>query len=256
MTTLLIDLGNTALKWCTLEDPEPRTVVHRGEVRCKDALYAEWLSLKPSRVVGSAVAAPRLAFSATKFFNDHGIPWEWVRPQSVFKNDHFVLENGYERPTQLGADRWNAAVGAVSALPEHSLLVVHMGTATTVDAVIMKEPGRYVFEGGRIAPGATLMLSALTDGIPTLDVEMGVWRDFPKRTSDAIATGIVDAQVGLVRQALEALEARAGEARVLLAGGAAQFVAPALSRAIPGLVVHHNLVLKGLAARARLHGEG
>ena len=53
MTVLLIDLGNTALKWATLDSPdEPHTYVHGGSDTVPDSLLEVWLSLKPSRVVG------------------------------------------------------------------------------------------------------------------------------------------------------------------------------------------------------------
>ena len=39
--------------------------------------------------------------------------------------------------------------------------------------------------------------------------------------------------------------------RVILAGGAAQFIAPHLQQEVPNLIVRHNLVLNGLAIRAR-----
>ena len=69
MTNLLIDLGNTALKWCLPgEEDNPHTVVHRDTEGYKNKLYEEWLALKLSRVVGCTVAAPEIAFSMTKFF--------------------------------------------------------------------------------------------------------------------------------------------------------------------------------------------
>ena len=255
MTSLLIDLGNTALKWCLsgCED-EPHTVVHRDSIDYKAHLYEEWLSLKPTRVVGCTVAAPEIAFSMTKFFNDHDIKWEWVRPQARFICSGFSLENKYARAGQLGSDRWYAAIGAVDAIrtisPEESLLVVQMGTCATVDAILNQGGGRYEFLGGRIAPGPTLMQKILADGIPALAVELGQWEAFPESTQDALATGILDAQAGLVRLALAELEKIAPSVRVLLSGGASSFVSERLRTFVPNLIVRHNLVLRGLAARA------
>lgn len=61
--TLLIDLGNTALKWALLGDERtPHTVVHRGQSGFKEQLYSDWLELAPDRVIGCTVAAPELAF--------------------------------------------------------------------------------------------------------------------------------------------------------------------------------------------------
>lgn len=83
---------------------------------------------------------------------------------------------------------------------------------------------------------------------------MGVWQPFPTATRDAIATGIIDAQVGLVLRAFDEAARKDPKPLLLLAGGAAGFVAPHLKGAIPELRVHHNLVLQGLAARAVASG--
>ena len=133
MTTLLIDLGNTALKWTPIEEPDnPHTIIHKGSTHFKEELYDLWLNMRPKRIIGCTVAAPVVAFSLTKFFNDHGIRWNWVRTQPSF-HGRMTLNNCYENPGQLGADRWYAAVGAADAMLEErrSLLVVHTGTATT-----------------------------------------------------------------------------------------------------------------------------
>lgn len=259
MTNLLIDLGNTALKWCLPgEEDNPHTVVHRDTEGYKNKLYEEWLALKLSRVVGCTVAAPEIAFSMTKFFNDHGIKWEWVRPQASFHCPTFSLENRYARTGQLGADRWYAAVGAVDELRgiahDASILVVQMGTAATVDAILNLGGGRYQFLGGRIAPGPTLMHKVLRNGIPALASDIGSWASFPNSTADAMATGILDAQAGLVQLALHELRKYAPSTRVLLSGGASAFVVDRLREFIPDLIVRHNLVLRGLAARAACAG--
>ena len=110
MTTLLIDLGNTALKWTPIEEPDnPHTIIHKGSTHFKEELYDLWLNMRPKRIIGCTVAAPVVAFSLTKFFNDHGIRWNWVRTQPSF-HGRMTLNNCYENPGQLGADRWYAAV--------------------------------------------------------------------------------------------------------------------------------------------------
>ena len=64
MTVLLIDLGNTALKWATLDSPdEPHTYVHGGSDTVPDSLLEVWLRLKPSRVVGCMVSSETLALT-------------------------------------------------------------------------------------------------------------------------------------------------------------------------------------------------
>ena len=130
-----------------------------------------------------------------------------------------VLENRYANPMQLGADRWHAALGAVHAAPGESPSGRAHRTATTVDSIEMTAPGRYAFAGGRIAPGITLMQKGLFEGIPTLPDAMGEATDLPKSTADAVATGLIDAQVGLIVRAKHVFERTAGRpVRVIMAG--------------------------------------
>ena len=254
MTTLLIDLGNTALKWTTLEEPDsPHTIVHRGSTHFKEELYELWLQMHPTRIIGCTVAAPVVAFSLTKFFNDHGINWVWVRSEPSFDGD-VKVRNCYARPSQLGADRWYAAIGAADALRSEALLVVHTGTATTVDSIVRDGDGIYRFMGGRIAPGPSLMQDCLSSGIPSLPRELSDYRVFPQCTSEAITTGIIDAQVGLILRARHQMTQNGVVPKVILAGGAAQFIAPHLREEVPDLTVRHNLVMRGLAGQARMAG--
>ena len=89
MTTLLIDLGNTALKWTPIEEPDnPHTIIHKGSTHFKEELYDLWLNMRPKRIIGCTVAAPVVAFSLTKFFNDHGI-----------RTDKHIIFNNYRRCT-------------------------------------------------------------------------------------------------------------------------------------------------------------
>ncbi len=254
---ILIDVGNTALKWATLDNPDnPHTIVHNGEGHFKKELYELWKSINPTHVLGCTVAAPEIAFSLTKFFNEHHIRWEWVRSAEQFTSSGFVLRNGYARYKQLGADRWYAAIGALSYIPDEPLLVVHMGTATTVDSVFLEEPNVYRFQGGRIAPGPSLMHSSLLETIPTLNKGLSVYKAFPSSTEEAITAGIIDSQVGLVLRSVDAMRSQGQEPHVILAGGAAQFIAPHLQSAVPNLIIRHNLVLGGLARRAhQINGE-
>lgn len=68
MTALLLDLGNTALKWATSDKPEePHAYVHCGNDVVPDELLHKWLNLKPERVVGCMVSSEKFAFNITRF---------------------------------------------------------------------------------------------------------------------------------------------------------------------------------------------
>lgn len=153
MTALLLDLGNTALKWATSNKPEePHAYVHCGNDVVPDELLHKWLNLKPERVVGCMVSSEKFAFNITRFFNAHGIKWDWLHSERVFQGRDFSVVNKYDNYEQLGSDRWHAVIGAASLYPNRPILVVHIGTATTADVVIPEDDKTQAFIGGRILP--------------------------------------------------------------------------------------------------------
>jgi type III pantothenate kinase len=154
------------------------------------------------------------------------------------------VRNGYQQPAQLGSDRWASLIGAHAAWPGEHLLIVTLGTATTVEA--LRGDGEYL--GGLIAPGPALMLQSLAQGtaqLPTLDAAMpSGGQDFARSTSDAILRGCAAAQAGLVERSHAQLQTRLGATvRCVLAGGARHALAQTL--ALP-FTEHDQLVPAGL----------
>lgn len=85
VTVLLLDLGNTALKWTTLDKPEePQTYVHGGHGTPPDELLRTWSALKPTRVVGCMVSSEMLALSLTKFLTLTAFPGSGFIPNRSF----------------------------------------------------------------------------------------------------------------------------------------------------------------------------
>ncbi|WP_354687756.1 type III pantothenate kinase [Cupriavidus necator] len=267
---LLIDIGNTRLKWawCEAGAAVPATaglptpwqhggaVAHAEEgalktlaselraLRGSGPMPAVWISNVAGPVIAAAVdAALADAFGGCA-------PVQWVRSAAAHGN----LANGYREPTQLGVDRWVGAVGAHRWLPHDTLLVVTAGTATTLDIVMAGTDGQARFEGGLILPGLALMLGTLarnTAQLPALDVDdtgtvAGAHLHWADNTHDAIAAGCLAAQAGAIERTWRALCER-GPTRCLLSGGARHALAGAL--AVP-FEMHDNLVLLGLHAMA------
>ena len=254
MTDLLIDLGNTALKWTVSSFPDdPSTFIHQGRDRLPEDLLDKWLAIKPRKVVGCMVASENLAFYMIKFFNKHGIPWEWLHSEKKYEGA-FTLLNRYDDYSQLGSDRWHAALGAASLVPGEAFLVIHMGTATTVDTVLPQD-GKMVFMGGRILPGPSMMFDSLLRGTHCRPGHIGFESECPTNTADAMSTGILEAHLGVVDRAVRFMT-RSGfpEPKIFFAGGAAPLLAPYIKREYPQAVQQHNLVLRGLALRAQ--GDG
>nr|WP_315593439.1 type III pantothenate kinase [uncultured Cupriavidus sp.] len=270
MSTLLIDIGNTRLKWAWCDDGPapvlagalPTPWQHAGAATHaapaeREALVGAWQRLsagKPPAVWLANVAGPALAREVEALLSEAfgtAVSLQWVRTSAA----HGDLLNGYREPAQLGVDRWVGSIGAHRWLPGETLLIVTAGTATTLDIVTATTDGAR-FEGGLIVPGLALMLGTLarnTAQLPELDVlDTGAGAARAVRalgadnTHDAIAAGCLAAQAGAIERTWRALAER-GPVRCLLSGGARHAVAGAL--AMP-FEMHDNLVLLGLHAKS------
>ena len=264
---LLIDIGNTRLKWAWCDThanveaaaalPTPWRHASAVAHHDADALAAQWRPLLPlasaagappavwiSNVAGPVVAERVDAALAAVFGVLPGI--HWVRSAAAAGE----LVNGYREPTQLGVDRWTGSVGARAFRRAAHLLIVTAGTATTLDVVLAQPDGGARFAGGQILPGLELMMNALarnTAQLPAVDPQDAAARaPWADNTHDAIAAGCLAAQVGAIERAWRALSAL-GPAHCLLSGGARHVLAPALPMPFE---MHDNLVLLGLHVMA------
>jgi len=190
-------------------------------------------------------------------------------PLALATADRIPLLTALPRPDLTGPDRLLAAWTA-SALHGQPVIVVDLGTATTVDAV----DGDGFFLGGAILPGLGLAAHALADGTARLPrVELGLPDDaIGADTAAALQSGIVIGHLGAVRELVarmrERLASQAGlidppssgpaAARVVVTGGYA--AAPWARRAwcqpaspsLPAIadVLDPELVLRGLGMLA------
>ena len=242
--SLLIDVGNTFLKW-GLFRPSAHGMARENRVESGHALHDEITALPaqfmklptPSRIVISNVAGSRVRATTIRLLEvwpDAPVPY-WLVPQ----HEQCGITNRYRNPAQLGSDRWAALIGARHLLGPRPMMVVVCGTATTID--FLSADG--VFKGGMIMPGVGLMLRSLHEGTAALPDQGGDFSMYPTQTVDAIASGCQHAQAGAIER-LFALEAKeSADVVCLVSGGAAGAVAPRLS--IP-FQQHENLVLEGL----------
>lgn len=230
---LLLDLGNTRLKWGVHDG---RDWVERGALgygQLDDFARRLGGMTGLGRALGSNVAGEEAARRVHAAL-PAGLPLHWNRPVEV----QCGVRNGYLRAGQLGADRWAALIGA-RRVHRGGALVVMAGTATTVD-VLGADGG---FRGGLILPGLALMRRSLARDTADLPFADGVHEALPRRTEDAIVSGCLEAQAGAIERMFARLAAEPSPV-CLLGGGAAAAIAPLL--AIP-LRQLDNLVLEGLA---------
>jgi type III pantothenate kinase len=130
------------------------------------------------------------------------------------------VRNAYDKPDQLGADRWASMVGLAPYARSGPVMLASFGTATTVDTLGPDGDDHLMFHGGLIFPGPALMRSSLVAGTANLPAADGPTAAYPTHTHQAITSGIAAAQAGAVlRQWREGFE-RFGQApRVFSSGG-------------------------------------
>ena len=239
MNMLLIDVGNTRIKWG----------MHGGEGWLKQGwietaraadLTGALAGLPPPRaVVISNVAGESMQRQLVSILPPSPAP-RWIKSESA----QCGVRNSYADPAQLGCDRWAALIGA-RQFGGGPAVVVNAGTALTVDA--LTDDG--VFVGGIIVPGAELMRAALVGNTAALGLQPGEFSFFPNSTGDAIASGTIDALCGAIERIAEFLETTGQpQPACVLSGGGAQLLAPHLNLEVK---VVDNLVLAGLLAIAR-----
>lgn len=236
---LLIDAGNTRIKWALAEEGAAPGAWHAsGAVAHAELnhLPAAWRGAAVSRAVVSNVAGARLRDQLQLMLPTTRIDWFASVPELA------GLRNGYRRPSQLGCDRFAAALGARTLEPGKDLIVATCGTATTIDAV----SAGGLFVGGMIAPGLGLMAASLarnTAQLPQIEAGRVLGAGFADNTDDAILAGCLAAQAGAIERACTQHRAAA----CIVSGGASPFISPVLT------VAHRmvdNIVLIGLQTAA------
>jgi type III pantothenate kinase len=253
MSLLLIDIGNTRLKWGLYDQPQPGArLLGHGAVVLEDIDHLweiSWRALtpKPTAMLGCVVAGEAIKRRVEEQLDEGWkLPPRWVSASAQAAG----VVNRYEHPHRLGADRWAAIVGARQHVlhdqPDDPppVVAVMVGTAVTVDAI----DAQGQFLGGLILPGFGLMYRALESGTAGLKVPTGEVRDFPRNTSDALMSGGTDAIAGAIERVMQRLKKHTGrEPRLLISGGAA--VRLVNIESLRATVVE-NLIFEGLLALA------
>ena len=254
---LLLDAGNSALKWVLMTadghvGPAHGTRRNAPPEELAAALVQEWTrcdGVPAQAAYGCAVTSPPQMRAIEQAVRQaFAVPVHWLETQSRFEHGGVVLRNGYRDCTQLGVDRWHSLIAARAAHPARSLVVVTAGTATTVDGVTID--GSFV--GGAIAPGVRLMYEALAKGTARLSVSRGQVVAYPDNTDDAIASGVLGSQLGLIERFVRSFRVEHGAPLVVLTGGHAAQLAPhvGVGTSLPSVVREENLVLRGVYLRA------
>ncbi|MBQ3355914.1 MAG: type III pantothenate kinase [Oscillospiraceae bacterium] len=244
---LAVDIGNTNIVLGCIEDGtilfEARMATDR--LKTSDQYCVELKSLlslyevSPQSISGSIVSSvvpPVLNSIKTAIYKLTGGDCLVVGP-GIKTGMNIRMDN----PQEVGSD---LIVASVAAIAEYGapLLLVDMGTATTVTAV--DESGAFI--GGCICPGVKISMQALTDRTAQLP---GISLDEPERaigknTRDSMRSGIMFGAAAMIDGLLDRMEAEmGGEVKAIATGGLSKYIIPLCRRK---LIYDRALMLKGM----------
>jgi type III pantothenate kinase len=244
---VVIDVGNTRIKWALLDDHGRLTdnggALHRGAL--DDALATLAAALPPAtrRVIVANVAGDRVAERLAHAVRASvGIDAEFV----ATAKRQFGVECAYADPSRLGVDRW-VAVLAAHVRAQRAACVIDAGTAVTFDVV--DGGGRHL--GGLILAGPRLSAAALERNTSDIGATAAVGAA-PQGL--AVLGTTTDAAVanGAMLAVAAALDRAVGTVRAKLGGGAAVYLTGGDAETLQGWLetqveLRADLVLEGLA---------
>jgi type III pantothenate kinase len=240
--TLLLDLGNSRLKWAISNgeawhagEPIAHTRSGFGDL---SPLFEAAAGVREACLCSTALSLT--AALEAELQDRAGIQTRrFGSPKEALG-----IRSAYDEPETLGADRFLAMAGA-RAMVREAFLIVDAGTALTLDLV--DEDGQHI--GGLIVPGPVLMREALHRGTAGVRAE-GIPRlhEFARNTKDAVWSGACLAAIALVEHTHRKATLGVGaHVELILTGG----TMPALVQHLP--LQHRSvpdLVLRGLAVWA------
>jgi type III pantothenate kinase len=219
---LLIDIGNTRLKWAVAKGTRPIRV--GGEITTKEATTG-WIASLARKyhnhptILASVV--PKLVPTFRRAFLGRLVEVSATLPELDLRFD-------YPKPAEIGADRIAAAVAA-QAEGNFPAIVVACGTATAF--TVLDAKGRLC--GGAIAPGLQTQLAALlgaTAQLPPTKLQQPR-SALSKSTEEAVRAGVMlNFQGGvkeIIHQLCQALPGRR-KSHLILTGGNAPYLTGSL----------------------------
>lgn len=234
---LLIDMGNTSLKWATCHHLEiiPKPAILNTDIN-RNVLEQFWHAIDaPLNLAISCVSSNTLFDLVISVVVELWPEILIYREKSQASG--FGITNAYSEPEKLGVDRWLAMIAGYHTFHK-AICIVSCGTAITLD--IVDDEGKH--QGGLISPGLRLMQEALAKNTENLELsEVGYSFGLANFTAAAIHNGTLSAACGIIEHTLSM---QPYNLQLLLTGGDAEIIAEHLSKPF---IIDRELVLRGLA---------
>lgn len=257
---LLIDVGNTRIKWLLLEDHFDLLLSSQCKTQSGSFTefehYIKTINTTQIRVLLAAVNQTEVLM---KLLAQSGFCDLFIAES---KAQQAGLKNSYSQPERMGVDRWLAMIAAYSVLPAESkepdgyslenelpaksgsgVIVVDAGSALTIDVV--SDQGVHL--GGYIVPGILMAQRALfqnTERVIQYKKENSLTSSETKmnklgnNTLQCVEYGVINQLAALVQTVVN----EHSDYELVITGGDSEI----LAKFFPAVRVERDLVLKGL----------
>jgi len=210
---LLIDIGNTRIKWQQRDDKD---ILLTDSILVEEFMDIDFSSIKSiDKIIVSNVNHSVVLDKLKEILSKFKCPIIETKPIS---NEYLI--NDYEDHKTLGIDRWLTALGAWK-LYQRPLLVINAGTAITIDLIELDRESKAHFKGGMILPGVAISLAVLNNSTNLIDTEIGKSHYPSLNTKDAVTTGIMTSIQGAINLVCRKLPS---SLPILLTGGDANLI--------------------------------
>jgi type III pantothenate kinase len=132
--------------------------------------------------------------------------------RKYFNNPPFILQAGvktglkiqYRNPLEVGTDRIANAIAGIDRFPGENLVIVDLGTATTL-CVVGKDRS---YRGGIILPGLKMSMQALESGTSKLGSVEIIRKEvcLGRATAESIQSGLYFGHLGALREIMQRVQ--------------------------------------------------
>ena len=232
---LLIDQGNTFIKWCLSEHNKLSKIYRGGLLELKQSILENHLNIDEV-LISSVKSELEIATIVEQSTKQSSTKISLAKSCTTQRG----LKNGYQSVEQLGVDRWLAMLAIWTDI-QHGFVLVDAGSALTVD--IVDHSGQHL--GGHIIPGLALQKSVLqsaTDGIYLNEDQTDVLHQLGHTTTDAVTNGCITSLTAYISSMYQC-HSEKGSFPLYITGGDSNLFANVLNIKHS---VSDDLVLKGL----------
>jgi type III pantothenate kinase len=229
---ILIDIGNTRTKYCTLSEGQ-RSI---SRALLNENLSSEFLNktfIDATSIIMASVNDDTFTELLDSWCQLNDIRFDKVVSEK-YKNN---VVCGYQTPTQFGVDRWLTLVGAESLFPNESLLIIDAGTATTLDFLL--STGQH--QGGWILAGINTLISSVLADTTLVKAKPDENESliFGTTTSENVHNAAWAATIGTIDLAIKNIhDNNLIVDKVIITGGN--------GKALSSLMSHQNIVIEDL----------